>query len=104
MFLIWNGRSEVFEMPISYSITEAPIMKLSDTDRAFLGLTSDDIMKVGIEFMSFMNQRPNAPDGCSFTLTEKEQAMFARHLDRKGWKWAYIVPAMLLGAVWSREV
>jgi hypothetical protein len=90
-------------MTISYSIRGTPLTRLSEAKREFLGLTGDRIFQVGIEFMSFMNQRPNGEDE-TYVLRESLQGQFAQHLAKKGWKWAYDIPVLLSGASWSRKV
>jgi len=90
-------------MTLSYSLNDAPIKMLCDTDRAWLGMTKEDIMRVGVEFMSFMEQRPNTEEG-GFRLTEKVREGFAMFLAKKGWTWANDVAALLTDVEWTREV
>lgn len=90
-------------MPISYSIKGTPLEHMSASDRKFLGLDEDGIFKVGIEFMSYMNQVPNGPEA-SFVLSDEEQEGFACHLSEKGFTWPFITPVVLHGASWTREV
>jgi len=90
-------------MTLSYMLNNAPIKKLCDTDRAWLGMTNEDIMRVGVEFMSFKEQRPNTDEG-GFLLTEKDLEGFAMFLSKKNWTWANDVVALLVGTEWSREV
>lgn len=93
-------------MPISCSMTDTQLKQdgcFSDDDLKFLGLDSDGVLKVGIEFMSFMNQRPNDADG-DYVLTEELAEPFAQALRDKGYKMPIVIVSFLVGAVWSRRV
>lgn len=87
-------------MPITYSMRGT---KFKEEYLTGFGLDGDSIFKVGIEFMSFMNQTPNDVDG-TFVLTGEVSDDFGEFLAGKGWKRPYITAALLIGAEWSREV
>jgi hypothetical protein len=90
-------------MTISFYLADSPVTKLSDSDRRFLELTDDDIFRIGTEFMSYMNQKPNCIDG-RFMLDEGQMSGFAELLHTKGYRWAFIIPVLLKGTAWTRKV
>ena len=92
-------------MVLNFEIRGTALARISKSDREFLRLTDDDVFKIGVEFMSFMGQKPNGPpEDEKFILTEENQVAFALFLENKGYEWARIIPVVLLGAVWSRKV
>jgi hypothetical protein len=90
-------------MVLSFDIKGTPLTMLSPSDRKVIELTDDGIFKVGVEFMSWMGQKPNGANG-EFVLTERLREGFAEHLSSKGYKWAFVTAFVLCGTEWSRKV